>query len=163
MEIWRNWVKLKFKINVIGGKDRGSIVSLDITEKLDEVTGIYMFGHGGTFWGIDGTYSVVNLTDVPCTRFDDRIPLLYSRRSKMKYVKYWNRRIFSPGNFESIKFWGVPNLVSDDLRREKNYRTIIYCQKRFVLNKHQSFIFHALLSVDLITVKLVGEWIAPLH
>ena len=33
----------------------------------------------------------------------------------------------------------------------------------FVLNKHTSFNFHALLSVDLITVKLVGELIAPLH
>ena len=38
MEIWRNCVKLKFNINVIGGKDR--IVSLDITEKLDGVTNI---------------------------------------------------------------------------------------------------------------------------
>lgn len=26
-----------------------------------------------------GTYSVVNLTDVPCTRSNGRIPLLYSR------------------------------------------------------------------------------------
>ena len=38
MEIWRNCVKLKFNINVIGGKDRGSIVY--VTEELDGVTNI---------------------------------------------------------------------------------------------------------------------------
>ena len=67
---------MKFNINVIGEKDMGSIVSLDIREKLDGVTSIWNF--------LEDRWN--DLTDVPCTRFDDRIPLIYSRSSKMKYV-----------------------------------------------------------------------------